>query len=125
LAAPATNDVALLAEALGTGVRSMRTGAPIDINAAATYRLIGRTRGLLVQPDCRAGDPPPPDTLMDVYGVCAQVVAPLFDGDALIGSISVHQCGHTRAWSAEDRAAIAGAGALVQRMLGAERAAAR
>ncbi len=118
LAHPTTNDVALLAEARGSEVRSMRAGATIDINAAATYRLIARTRGLLVQPDCRAGDPPPPATLMDVYGVLAQVVAPLFAGDELVGSISVHQVGRTREWSEQDLAAIARAGALVQRMVG-------
>ncbi len=101
--APSTT---LVAESLAPGVRSMRDGPQPPITAAPTYVFLAQERRILVQRDCRSDGPAPPASLIDDYGVWSQMLAPVLDGETLVGTISVHCERQTRDWSAEEIAAL-------------------
>jgi maleate isomerase len=102
-------DVAMpVAEAASPGIRSIRWDPTLDQRALETVRWVDAQRELLVQPDF--GRPPfPPDALQEVYGVRAQMLAPLPDAPAgkgpLRGWISAHSTGE-RPWPAQDQQAM-------------------
>jgi GAF domain-containing protein len=99
--------VALLAESLAPGVESMADGQqPRAITAAPTYVVLRETRAILVQDDCVNQGPEPPRSMIERYRVRAQLVAPVLDGETMIGTISVHQQDTTRHWSQADIAAL-------------------
>jgi hypothetical protein len=58
-------------------------------------------RRVLVQPHFSEAPFPPP-ALVEVYGVNAQILAPILDGEALVGWVSVHSThparGPTTTW---------------------------
>jgi GAF domain-containing protein len=101
----------LVAESRATGVRSMRDGPQPAITAAPTYVYLEQQRRILVQADCRHDPPAPPASLIEDYGVLAQMLAPVLDraGTALVGTISVHSQGRTRTWTVADVVALAAA----------------
>jgi maleate isomerase len=103
----------LVAESLAAGVRSMRDGPQPSITAAPTYVYLRERRQILVQRDCVNDDPPPPPSLIDDYEVRAQMLAPILDGDELVGTVSVHFQGGAREWTDQDVAALAGVQARV------------
>jgi GAF domain-containing protein len=105
----ATGAPALIAESLAAGVISMRDGPQPAITAAPTYVELERTRAILVQDDCRVDGPRPPASLIDDYRVYAQMLAPVFAGDVMIATISVHHEGSSRHWTAAEVDALAGA----------------
>ena len=111
--ADANGQPRLVAESLGAEVPSMHDGPQPAITAAPTYTELERTRELLVQNDCRVDGPRPPASLIEHYRVYAQLLAPVFDGEPMIATISVHQQGEARAWSAADIAALRAAQAAV------------
>jgi maleate isomerase len=92
------------AEGLGPGVRSIRRDASLDQRGLNTVRWLAEHGRVLVQPHFRA-DPRPPEALIDVYGVRAQVLAPLRGAGGLLGWLSVHSLTE-RAWSEADLAAV-------------------
>jgi GAF domain-containing protein len=98
---------ALLAEALAPGIESMADAPQAGIAEAPTYVYLRSKRIPLVQDDCSQA-PLPPAMLTQRYHVGAQMLGPLLDpnGQDLIGTVSVHQVGHTRSWSGADRAAL-------------------
>jgi GAF domain-containing protein len=99
--------VALLAESLAPGVESMADGQqPAAITAAPTYVVLRETKAILVQDDCVNQGPEPPRSMIERYRVRAQMVAPVLDGEELIGTISVHQQDATRHWAPGDIAAL-------------------
>lgn len=99
--------VALLAESLAPGAESMADGQqPAAITAAPTYLVLSQTRAILVQDDCVNQGPRPPRSMIERYRVHAQMVAPVLDGEGLIGTVSVHQQDTTRHWSQADIAAL-------------------
>jgi GAF domain-containing protein len=109
---------AVAAEALAPGVRSIRDDTSIrNLRGSSTVRFLDEHRRPLVQEDCLAADPAPPPELMELYGVRAQMVAPLVRESRLIGVISVHYVPGPREWSAEDVAALQKAVERVQREL--------
>jgi GAF domain-containing protein len=109
---------AVAAEALAPGVRSIRDDTSIrNLRGSSTVRFLDEHRRPLVQEDCLAADPAPPPELMELYGVRAQMVAPLVRESRLIGVISVHYVPGPREWSAEDVAALQEAVERVQREL--------
>jgi len=93
-------------EACRPGMQSLMGVSGINQRAAATVHWLERERRILVQPDFTAADPRPPQALIDGYGVTAQMLAPLFDGDSLVGWISVHAVGGRRDWGAADVEAL-------------------
>jgi maleate isomerase len=90
-----------LTEATAPGVSSIR-GASLDQRSLPTVQVLARERKTLVHNDCAAANPPPPQALLDVYGVKAQVLAPLVRKQQLIGWISVHYTLSPRVWTADE-----------------------
>jgi maleate isomerase len=107
---------ALLAECLAPGVPSMAGASQEGIVEAPTYVYLREQREPLLQDDCR-DDPRPPAMLTERFGVGAQMLGPLLDGDALIGTVSVHQQGGPRHWTQHDRAALDQAVTEVQEII--------
>ncbi|MFF2503716.1 GAF domain-containing protein [Streptomyces sp. NPDC058067] len=91
-------------EALGTGVRSIRRDSSLDQRRLNTVEWLEENRRTLIQPHFNEA-PNPPQALIDVYGVKAQMLAPVETGGAMTGWISVHSLSE-RAWTPTDTAAI-------------------
>lgn len=102
-------------EALGEGVRSIRRDASLDQRRLNTVEWLERHRAPLVQSHFRA-DPRPPQALIDVYGVNAQLLAPVERDGAMAGWVSVHSMTE-RDWTGRDTAAVADAVARLQTAL--------
>ena len=96
----------VVAEAVAAGVRSIGDDSSIDQRALPTVMFLEEERRPLVQDDCLAADPAPPQALIDLYGVKAQMLGPLVRDDRLIGWISVHYTLGSREWSDEDVEAL-------------------
>lgn len=111
--------VALLAESLAPGVPTMRSipAEPAAIVAAPTYVVLAETKSILVQDDCRTQDPRPPESLTGHFRVYAQMLAPVLDGEEMIGTISVHQQDTPRHWTPADIAALESVAAEVTALL--------
>jgi maleate isomerase len=90
------------AEALAPGVKSIRGTPGLDQRSLPTVRHIDRTRRILVQEDCDGADPAPPAALIEIYGVRAQMLAPLVEHGELNGWVSVHDTAGARDWQGSD-----------------------
>lgn len=102
------NDVA--GEALAPGAASLRGQTAIDQRAADSIAWLDATRRVLVQNDLRGRvDPAPPPELMAIFGVTAQVLAPVVRDGALQGWVSVHDASGARSWTDEDVQAVGAA----------------
>jgi GAF domain-containing protein len=94
------------AEALSPGIRSIKGATEIDLRAAPTFKFLEREKQNLIQNDVtNAADPPPPE-LIGLYGVRAQMLAPIIRDDRLVGIVSVHYAPSARRWSPGDVAAL-------------------
>ncbi|MFF0427385.1 hypothetical protein [Streptomyces sp. NPDC004520] len=102
-------------EALGPGVRSIRRDAGLDQRRLNTVEWLERHRVPLVQPHFR-DDPKPPQALIDVYGVRAQLLSPVVRGADMTGWISAHSL-TGREWGAADQAVMAAAVDRVHHLL--------
>ena len=110
------NDV--VAEAVATGVKSLRGQTAIDQRAAGSIRWLAEHHRPLVQPDLSgAVQPAPPPELMSVFGVTAQMLGPVVRGGLLTGWISVHYEKGARDWADADVKALHAAVEQVQREL--------
>jgi maleate isomerase len=103
----------VVAEALEEGTRSIADDASIDLRASATFKFLERERRNLIQEDCAAGEFPAPPELIELYGVKAQMLAPILGDDRLVGILSVHFAPATRVWTSGDVAALDAAAARV------------
>jgi GAF domain-containing protein len=101
------------AEALAPGVRSIRDASEIDLRRAKTFQFLERERRLLVQSDCLVAEPVVPPELIELYGVRAQMLAPLVRDGRLVGIVSVHHAGTPREWTDEEVAALEATAARV------------
>lgn len=111
------DDVA--AEALAEGEATMRGEGTIRHRAAPTGLWLERNRRLLVQDDVTATEFPPPPALVQVFGVRAQMLAPLIAEGRLDGWLSVHEAKRIRRWSEAEQAAAEDAAAEIQRLVAA------
>lgn len=110
------NDV--FAEAVASGVKSLRGETAIDQRAAGSIRWLAANQRPLVQPDLRgAVEPAPPPELMAMFGVTAQMLGPVVRGGMLTGWISVHDDRGARPWADADVKALETAIERVQREL--------
>jgi GAF domain-containing protein len=105
------------AEAVAANVRSIGDDSSIDQRALPTVTFLEEERRPLVQNDCLVADPAPPQALIDLYGVKAQMLGPLVRDGHLIGWISVHYTHGPREWSDEDVDALRDAIERTQREL--------
>lgn len=94
-----------VAEALRSGVKSLRGDGSVNQRAADTVNWLESHRTILVQNDFDA-EPYPPAALVESYGTKAQMLGPILIGGRLIGWISVHENTGPRQWSAADVAAL-------------------
>src|SRR3990172_9564471 len=67
----------VVAEALAPGVRSIRSATEIDLRKAGTFQFLAREWRLLIQADCLVDEPVAPPELIELYGVRAQMLAPI------------------------------------------------
>jgi maleate isomerase len=107
----------VVGEALAPGIRSIRDATEIDLRAAKTFQFLEREQRILVQNDCERGDHPAPRELIRLYGVKAQMLAPIVQDHRLVGIVSVHYAPATRRWSANDVTALEDAVARIQELL--------
>src|ERR1700733_1669745 len=91
----------VIGEALGAGVRSIRAENTVDQRGAATAQWVMRHRQTLGQPDVAGTDPRPPQALIELYGVVAQMLSPVLRGASVVGWVSVHSSS-PRDWSTRD-----------------------
>ena len=108
----------VVAEALAPGENSLRGQTSINQRAAATAQWVEANRRLLVQSDLSVGEPRAPDALIKLYGVRAQMLAPIERQGRLGGWISVHEARGPRNWTEQDQAALRKAAGDVLRELG-------
>jgi len=107
----------VVAEAAASGENSLRGQTSINQRAAATAQWVEKNRRLLVQSDLSVGEPRAPDALIKLYGVRAQMLAPVEREGRLDGWISVHEARGPRNWTEQDQAALRKAVADVLREL--------
>lgn len=112
-------DFPVVAEALAPGTPSIAGEGGIPQRTAKLAQKMEQERQLIVQDDCLTADPAPPQALLDLYGVRAQMLAPIEHDGRLAGWISVHYTPGPRRWSEEDIAAIERATGQVHRELAA------
>ncbi|MFE3515277.1 GAF domain-containing protein [Streptomyces sp. NPDC059166] len=91
-------------EELRPGVRPIRRDASLDQRRLNTVEWLEHHRRPLVQPGF-AAEPHPPAALVDVYGVRAQMLAPVETDGAMTGWISVHSL-RERDWTDTDTTAL-------------------
>jgi len=90
------------AEAVAPGMAAIAPDGSIDQRSLATVRWLAARRRTLVQP--RFGPPPrPPAALVDLYGVRAQILAPVWLDGTLAGWVSVHSA-TVRPWRPDEQA---------------------
>jgi GAF domain-containing protein len=104
-------------EALAAGIRSIREATEIDLRAAKTFQYLEREQKLLIQDDCGQGEFPAPPELIQLYGVKAQMLAPVVRDGRLAGIVSVHYAPAVRRWSASDVTALEDAVGRVHALL--------
>jgi GAF domain-containing protein len=105
------------AEARQPDINALTGVTSLDQRALDTVRWMEKHRELLVQEKCEGADPAPPQALIEVYGVKAQMLGPIVRDGEMIGWISVHENRHTRRWSEQEIAALRGAVDQVHRAL--------
>lgn len=80
-------------------VRSLQGERSLHQRDLATVCELARTKTVLVQPDVRVATVPPPETLIVVYQVQAQMLGPLVWEGHLLGWISVHNTERSHHWT--------------------------
>ena len=96
----------VVAEAVAPGENSLRGQTSINQRAAATAQWVEKNRRLLVQSDLSVGEPRAPGALIKLYGVRAQMLAPVEREGRLDGWISVHEARGPRNWAEQDQTAL-------------------
>ena len=96
----------VVGEAVAPGENSLRGQTSINQRAAATAQWVEKNRRMLVQSDLSTGEPRAPDALIKLYGVRAQMLAPVEREGRLDGWISVHEARGTRNWTEQDQTAL-------------------
>lgn len=102
-----------------TDVPALTGQTALDQRALDTVRWLDQNRRNLVQNFCQGAVPSPPQALIDIYGVKAQMLGPVIVDDALVGWISVHENRRVREWNAAEVSALDAAIAQVHAALAA------
>lgn len=110
----------VVAEARLPGEKSLKGQTSINQRAAGTVKWMEKERRLLVQSDLvNDKEIQAPPALIQGYGTKAQMLAPLFRKDFLLGWISVHENKGTRQWQRDEIAALEAAQQAAHRELDA------
>jgi len=106
------------AEATAPGIAELKLNSSLNQRSLATVQWLEATRKTLVQDDCANADVKPPQALMQIYGVKAQMLIGLTSSnDQVMGWISVHNVGSTRHWTEAEIAALEKASVEVRQIL--------
>jgi maleate isomerase len=106
------------AESVAPGIAELKLNSSLNQRSLATVQWLEANRKPLIQSDCANAAVKPPKTLMETYGVKAQMLICLTAGDdQMIGWISVHYIPSTRTWSESDVSALENAAAKVRTVL--------
>jgi len=105
------------AESAAPGIPPLKLDSSLNQRALGTVQWLEAHHDLLIQSDCINADVPPPKALMNVYGVTAQMLAPLVYGGEVLGWISVHHMGGTRTWQDTEIARLRAAAARAREIL--------
>lgn len=106
------------AEAVAPGIAQLKLNSSLNQRSLATVQWLEAHRKPLVQDDCANAAVKPPQALMNVYGVKAQMLIALESrDDQVMGWISVHYVPATRTWSESDVAALQAAADQVRGIL--------
>jgi len=89
-------------EAHKSNIKSLRGERGINQRAVPTVEWLTREKRALIQEDLSKTDVPAPPALIAVYGVYAQMLAPLMHDGHLLGWISTHECKGPRKWTESD-----------------------
>lgn len=116
-------ELAVRYEALAPGIPSIAGESSIDLSTQPVPVEI-RKGNQVVQDDCAACFPELPlfHEMLAAYGspgepMTAQIVTPVLKDGAVVGALSLHVVGGTRAWSAEERALCSDACARIAALL--------
>lgn len=93
-----------LGEAVHEGVSKIANDGSIDQRSLETVKWLEVKRETLIQPKFNTA-PAPPQALIDIYGVKAQMLGPVFVANVLVGWISVHSL-EERLWKDKDVAVL-------------------
>lgn len=104
-------------EARQPDVRALSGQTSLDQRALDTVRWMERHHDYLIQNQCRGADPAPPDALIEIYGVQAQMLGPVIRNGRLAGWISVHENRSVRTWTEAEVAMLKSAVAEVHALL--------
>ena len=102
------------AEARDGEVPTLTGQTGLDQRALDTVRWMEKTHDYLIQPFCEGATPAPPEALIRIYGVKAQMLGPVVRNGRLLGWISVHENRSTRDWTADEIAFLKAAVADVE-----------
>jgi maleate isomerase len=94
-----------IAEIRGPGVRSLIGEVSVNQRSSAAVRWLDRERRVFVMNDCLAPEDPetaPGQEVLDIYGLRAEMVAPIIRDGQLIGCLSAHDTRGPRHWSPEE-----------------------
>jgi maleate isomerase len=105
------------AEAMAPGIVPLKLNSSMNQRSLPTVKWLEANRDLLIQSDCANHAVRPPKALTAVYGVKAQMLAPLMAHDELIGFVSLHYVPSTRVWSEGEITTLRHAAAQVSRIL--------
>jgi maleate isomerase len=107
----------VVAEALAPGIKSIAQETSLQQRAAGSATYLEKHRKILVQNDCATAEAQPPKELLQLYGVKAQMLAPIVRGENMVGWISVHYNLSPREWTPEDVAALEAAVAATHKVI--------
>lgn len=86
-------------EARARDVSSLLGQTALDQRSLDTVRWLDAHHDYLIQERCEGADPAPPEALIRIYGVQAQMLGPIIRDGRLAGWISVHENRSTRQWT--------------------------
>jgi maleate isomerase len=86
-------------EACVRGVPSLLGQTALDQRSLDSVKWMEAHHDYLIQERCEGIDPAPPEVLVRIYGVQAQMLGPIVRDGKLAGWISVHENRSTRRWT--------------------------
>ena len=93
------------AESLDDGARSLKGQRTPNVHGSAAVRWLRANKRTFVMEDCLNPWNPevaPEDYVIELYGIRSEMVSGVFQGEALIGVVSVHYTKGVRTWSDEE-----------------------
>ena len=96
------------AESVREGLNSLKGETSIDQRRGVAFQWLDRHRRVFVERDCLNAAPEvaPEREVIEIYGVRAEMVAPLIEAGRLAGAVSVHYTRGARDWTALEIATV-------------------